>query len=125
MGVVMITHNMGVVAECADRVLVMYAGKIVEEGGVDAVFEHPRHPYTEGLLASIPALDDERPRLRTIPGTLPSLAALPPGCRFQPRCAYAEPRCMASVPPLFDAGDGQRAACILHEPARRAVEAVR
>jgi oligopeptide/dipeptide ABC transporter ATP-binding protein len=125
MGVVMITHNMGVVAECADRVLVMYAGKVVEEGSVDAVFEHPRHPYTEGLLASIPALDDERPRLRTIPGTLPSLAALPPGCRFQPRCTYAEPRCAASVPPLFRAGEGQRAACVLHDPARHPVEAAR
>jgi peptide/nickel transport system ATP-binding protein/oligopeptide transport system ATP-binding protein len=118
MAVLMITHNMGVVAECADRVLVMYAGKIVEEGTVDAVFERPRHPYTEGLLASIPSLDDDRARLQTIAGTLPSLAALPPGCRFAPRCPYVEPACHAAPPPLFPAGPGQRAACILRDPAR-------
>jgi oligopeptide/dipeptide ABC transporter ATP-binding protein len=118
MAVVLITHNMGVVAECADRVLVMYAGKIVEEGSVEAVFERPRHPYTEGLLASIPSLDDDRKRLRTIPGALPSLATLPSGCRFQPRCSYAEPACAVAPPPLFPTGAGQRAACILCDPAR-------
>src|SRR5689334_16595616 len=80
MAIIVITHNMGVVAETADRVLVMYAGRIVEEGPVDAVFENPSHPYTEGLLASIPSLDDDRARLQTIAGTLPSLSALPPGC---------------------------------------------
>jgi oligopeptide/dipeptide ABC transporter ATP-binding protein len=118
MAILLITHNMGVVAECADRVLVMYAGKIVEEADVDAIFEHPKHPYTEGLLSSIPSLDDDRARLRTIPGTLPSLAGLPPGCRFAPRCPHAMPACAAATPPLFATGGGQRAACILHEPAR-------
>jgi oligopeptide/dipeptide ABC transporter ATP-binding protein len=118
MAIMLITHNMGVIAECADRVVVMYAGKIVEEAPADAIFERPSHPYTEGLLASIPSLEDEKPRLRTIPGTLPALAALPRGCRFEPRCAYAEPACSAIVPPLFDTGAGQRAACILRDPAR-------
>jgi oligopeptide/dipeptide ABC transporter ATP-binding protein len=118
MAIVMITHNMGVVAECADRVLVMYAGKIVEEAPVDRLFDRPLHPYTEGLLASIPSLEEERRRLRTIPGTLPSLAQLPPGCRFAPRCPYAMPDCSRTTPPLFGAAEGHRVACLLHDPAR-------
>jgi oligopeptide/dipeptide ABC transporter ATP-binding protein len=123
MAIILITHNMGVIAECADRVLVMYAGKVVEEAPVEAVFEHPQHPYTEGLLASIPSLDDDQPRLRTIPGTLPSLVGLPPGCRFAPRCSYAEPACSTATPPLFETGGGQRVACILRDPERLIAEA--
>jgi peptide/nickel transport system ATP-binding protein/oligopeptide transport system ATP-binding protein len=118
MAIMLITHNMGVIAECADRVVVMYAGKIVEEAPADAIFERPSHPYTEGLLASIPSLEDDKPRLRTIPGTLPALTGLPRGCRFEPRCAYAEAACATMPPPLFDTGAGQRAACILRDPAR-------
>jgi oligopeptide/dipeptide ABC transporter ATP-binding protein len=114
MAVIIITHNMGVVAEMADRVLVMYAGKIVERAGVDDLFEKPAHPYTRGLLDSIPAIDETRLRLRTIPGMLPNPAALPPGCRFAPRCAWQIAACAAAAPPL-DSVDGAReheAACI-------------
>jgi oligopeptide/dipeptide ABC transporter ATP-binding protein len=112
MAIIIITHNMGVVAETADRVLVMYAGKIVEEAGVDALFEAPAHPYTRGLLESIPSLDDERTRLHTIPGALPNPAALPRGCRFAPRCAWRIPACEAALPPLVDLRPGHAAACI-------------
>jgi oligopeptide/dipeptide ABC transporter ATP-binding protein len=114
MAIVIITHNMGVVAETADRVLVMYAGKIVEQAGVDALFETPAHPYTRGLLESIPSLDDERTRLHTIPGTLPNPAMLPPGCRFAPRCAWRLPECEAGLPPLVEVRPGHDAACIRH-----------
>jgi peptide/nickel transport system ATP-binding protein/oligopeptide transport system ATP-binding protein len=103
---------MGVVAEMADRVIVMYAGKIVEEAPVDALFEHPAHPYTRGLLDSIPALEDERVRLHTIPGVLPSPAALPPGCRFAPRCAWRIAACEAALPALAQVTQGHEAACI-------------
>ncbi|HEX3500124.1 MAG TPA: ABC transporter ATP-binding protein [Stellaceae bacterium] len=114
MAVIIITHNMGVVAEMADRVLVMYAGKIVERAGVDDLFEKPAHPYTRGLLDSIPAIDEVRIRLRTIPGMLPNPAALPPGCRFAPRCAWQVAACTAAPPPLDPVGDavGHQAACI-------------
>jgi peptide/nickel transport system ATP-binding protein len=114
MAVIIITHNMGVVAEMADRVLVMYAGKIVERACVDDLFEKPAHPYTRGLLGSIPALDETRSRLRTIPGTLPNPAALPPGCRFAPRCAWQIAACTAAAPPLdpIDGAAGHEAACI-------------
>jgi oligopeptide/dipeptide ABC transporter ATP-binding protein len=114
MAVIIITHNMGVVAEMADRVLVMYAGKIVERAGVDDLFEKPAHPYTRGLLDSIPAIDEVRVRLRTIPGMLPNPAALPPGCRFAPRCAWQIAACAAAPPPLDSVGDaaGHQAACI-------------
>jgi peptide/nickel transport system ATP-binding protein/oligopeptide transport system ATP-binding protein len=116
MAVIIITHNMGVVAEMADRVLVMYAGKIVEQAPVDDLFETPAHPYTRGLLDSIPSIDDERERLRTIPGMLPNPAALPPGCRFAPRCSWRIPACAAATPPLDPAGAGygadHDAACI-------------
>jgi len=116
MAVIIITHNMGVVAEMADRVLVMYAGKIVEQASVDDIFETPAHPYTRGLLDSIPSIDDERERLRTIPGMLPNPAALPPGCRFAPRCFWRIPACAAGTPPLDPAGPGygadHDAACI-------------
>jgi len=113
MAVIIITHNMGVVAEMADRVLVMYAGKIVERAGVDDLFEKPAHPYTRGLLDSIPAIDETRTRLRTIPGMLPNPAALPPGCRFAPRCAWQIAACNAGNPPLDRAeGPDHQAACI-------------
>ncbi len=112
MGIMMITHNMGVVAEIADRVIVMYAGKIVERAAVNELFEHPSHPYTRGLLDSIPSLTDDRERLKTIPGTLPNPAAVPPGCRFEPRCAWRIQACAAAVPPLADVGAGHDSACI-------------
>ena len=114
MAIMIITHNMGVVAEVADRVIVMYAGKIVERAGVKALFEHPSHPYTRGLLESIPSLEDDRQRLKTIPGALPNPAAPPPGCRFEPRCGFRLEACRVAVPPLADIGGGHDSACIRH-----------
>jgi len=112
MAIVIITHNMGVVAEMADRVIVMYAGRIVERAPVGELFERPVHPYTRGLLESIPALADDRDRLKTIPGTLPNPATLPPGCRFEPRCRWRIAACAAAVPPLIPLREGHESACI-------------
>ncbi len=98
--IMLITHDLGVVAEMADRVIVMYAGQIVEEAPVAAVFARPEHPYTVGLLGSIPRLDKKRGRLPAIEGTVPSPLAMPPGCRFAPRCPFADTRCEAEAPPL-------------------------
>ncbi|HEY0886509.1 MAG TPA: ABC transporter ATP-binding protein [Ramlibacter sp.] len=112
MGVILITHDLGVVAQVVDRVIVMYAGQIVEEGAVDAVFERPSHPYTGLLLQSIPALDDEQERLPTIAGMVPGLANLPPGCRFHPRCPSARAACRERAPTPVDISPGHRAACI-------------
>jgi oligopeptide/dipeptide ABC transporter ATP-binding protein len=104
--IVLITHDMGVVAENADRVVVMYAGRKVEEADVDDLFDYPAHPYTKGLLAAIPHLDDAaradagRVRLNEIKGMVPSLAHLPPGCSFAPRCGFASDRCREDFPPL-------------------------
>jgi len=111
MAVVIITHNMGVIAEFADRMLVMYAGRVAEQGAVDTVFTHPRHPYTVGLLRSTPRLDRDEARLTTIPGVLPQLSDTMPGCRFAPRCARRTDVCVLSKPPLLDVGAGQQAAC--------------
>ena len=112
MAVVLITHDLGVVAEVAHRVLVMYAGKVVETAPSDAIFARPFHPYTEGLLASIPRLEGPISRLDAIPGQVPPPDAMPAGCRFAPRCRYAEPACAASPPPLAPRGEGRAAACI-------------
>ena len=111
MAVVIITHNMGVIAEFADRVLVMYAGRVAEEGPVDAVFTSPRHPYTVGLLGSTPDLAHDSHRLATIPGVLPQLSETMPGCRFAPRCARRTEQCLREKPPLVSVGENQRAAC--------------
>jgi oligopeptide/dipeptide ABC transporter ATP-binding protein len=91
---------------------VMYAGRIVERAPVSELFERPAHPYTRGLLESIPALGDERDRLKTIPGTLPNPAALPPGCRFEPRCRWRIAACAAAVPPLMPLRQDHESACI-------------
>ena len=111
MAVVIITHNMGVIAEFADRVLVLYAGRVAEQGAVDAVFSTPRHPYTVGLLGSTPSLEREDARLTTIPGVLPQLWQTLPGCRFAPRCGRRTDACTAARPPLVDFAGGQRVAC--------------
>ncbi|HWP35724.1 MAG TPA: ABC transporter ATP-binding protein [Thermodesulfobacteriota bacterium] len=109
---VIITHNLGVVARYADRVNVMYAGKIVERAPAAALYARPRHPYTLGLLRSVPRLDrPRRERLDPIPGQPPDLSRLPPGCSFRPRCRFAIPRCAAEVPPLAPVEDGHLAAC--------------
>ena len=120
MAVIMITHDLGVVAEFADRVNVMYAGRIVESGPVETIFERPAHPYTEALLASIPQLDGEAKRLPVIEGTVPSPFAMPSGCRFAPRCRFAIPLCTAAVPALARVSDGQHAACVRTPEERRA-----
>jgi peptide/nickel transport system ATP-binding protein len=111
--VMLITHDMGVIAETADRVAVMYAGRIAEIGPVANVIRHPAHPYTEGLMASIPSLEHRVDRLRQIDGSMPRLDALPAGCRFNPRCAKAFDRCQTELPELLPAGPTQ-AACWLH-----------
>jgi peptide/nickel transport system ATP-binding protein len=98
--VLLITHDMGVIAETCDRVAVMYAGRIVEIGPVDEVIRHPAHPYTAGLMASVPTLDGDVERLAQIAGALPELDALPPGCAFHPRCPKASPRCAEERPEL-------------------------
>jgi peptide/nickel transport system ATP-binding protein len=118
MAVLLITHAMGVVAEVAQRVVVMYAGQVIEEGTVEEVFERPWHPYTQGLIRSIPRIDADASRgsrLVSIPGTVPSLVEPPPGCRFAPRCAYAREACRQATPALREVGTGHRVACILEE----------
>ena len=112
--VILITHNLGVVARYVDRINVMYAGRIVERGGLAEIFSDPKHPYTEGLLASVPRLDKPKgARLVPIEGMPPDLSGLPPGCAFHDRCAYVRDRCLADVPPLLPVGgDSEReAAC--------------
>ncbi len=116
--ILMITHDLGVIAETADRVVVMYAGKVVEEAVTVPLFEDPKHPYTRGLLRSIPKLGDRsrsgRQRLSEIEGMVPSLYSLPPGCPFAPRCEHAMGICRENPPELLEAGEGHRVRCWLH-----------
>jgi oligopeptide/dipeptide ABC transporter ATP-binding protein len=116
LSLLLISHDLGVVASLADRVAVMYAGRIVETGLVRDVFHQPQHPYTRGLLASIPT-GTPGERLRAIEGTVPSLGALPAGCAFHPRCPDRFPRCTASAPQDYGVGPGHTARCFLHDPA--------
>ena len=114
--ILLITHDLGIVAETADRVAVMYAGRIVELGSVFVLFERPRHPYTRGLLDAIPHLDDlqggqHRERLNEIPGIVPPLTRLPPGCRFAPRCRLADDRCRQEYPPFQQDSEEHWVAC--------------
>jgi len=109
----LITHDMGVIAETCDRVAVMYAGRIVEIGPVQQVIHAPAHPYTVGLMASIPDIETDLERLAQIDGTMPRLDAIPPGCAFHPRCPRVFERCRVERPELVDA-DTSRAACWLH-----------
>ncbi len=118
-----ITHDLGVVAQIADRVAVMYAGRIVEEGPAAEVLRHPRHPYTEGLLRAAPRLTREKSV--PIPGTVPALDALPPGCAFAPRCSYRVAECDAAMPELIHAAgasENHRARCILAESGDQKIE---
>ena len=110
--VMLVTHDMGVIAETCDRVAVMYAGRIAEVGPVGDVINRPAHPYTIGLMGSIPAMDEDRERLTQIDGAMPRLNAIPRGCAFNPRCPQAFDRCKAERPDLMDAG-ATRAACWL------------
>ncbi len=113
---VWITHDLTVIAGLADRVAVMYAGRIVEEGSVDSVLDHPRHPYTQGLIGSVPSTGARGTRLAQIPGSAPSLANLPKGCAFAPRCSSVMDICHVAAPPLFTS-ETTRAACFLVDPA--------
>nr|WP_207483716.1 ABC transporter ATP-binding protein [Arenibaculum pallidiluteum] len=125
MSMLFVTHNLGVVAEIAHEVAVMYAGRVVEQAGVEAIFAHPRHPYTEGLIACIPRLRRHAPgqqrdrepggrrhRLVAIPGSIPSPAALPPGCAFAPRCSRAVDACRLEIPDLVEVAPGHRSRCL-------------
>jgi peptide/nickel transport system ATP-binding protein len=116
--VMLVTHDMGVIAETADRVAVMYAGRIMEIGPVGDVIHRPQHPYTAGLMGSIPSIVEERERLTQIDGAMPRLTAIPSGCAFHPRCAQAFDRCLHERPELFAAG-ATRAACWLRAPHAR------
>jgi oligopeptide/dipeptide ABC transporter ATP-binding protein len=122
-GTILITHDLGLIAEMADRVVVMYAGRVVEVGDVFTIFHEPRHPYTLGLMASLPRLDAERERLAPIPGQPPSLIDIPPGCAFHPRCRLRQgrERCRTETPPLYEVGTEHRSACHFYDevPALR------
>ena len=120
MSVLLITHDLGVVAESTSRVIVMYAGEIVEQAGVRELFAKPHHPYTEGLMAAMPRAGTKRERLTVIPGAVPSPYEWPKGCRFHERCPYAWERCKQEHPPLYQIGAGHVARCHLAvEPERR------
>jgi len=126
-GMILITHDLGVIAEMADRVAVMYAGRIVEIGSVRDIFRRPRHPYTAGLLRSLPRIDATSDRLESIPGQLPGLADMPPGCRFHPRCALGagRRRCQEERPALVPTGEAGRAAACHFQDEMAAAAALR
>ena len=122
MAMIFVSHDLGVVSEIADRVIVMYGGQVVESGRTSDVFDQPLHPYTEGLLRSIPRVTARTPRLAVIPGSVPSPIAWPSGCRFHPRCPYRWARCEVETPPLFEIERGEKrmSRCWLEdEPERR------
>ncbi len=114
--IIFITHDFGIVAHMCDRVAVMYAGRIVEEGDVRQIFNNPSHPYTEALINSVPKMEEKMDRLYSIPGQPPALWDLPGGCAFAPRCPYVHDRCHETYPEIFEVGDGQLSACWLREP---------
>ena len=118
----LITHDMGVIAETCDRVAVLYAGRVAEIGPVHQVINQPAHPYTSGLMAAIPDMSVDRERLNQIDGAMPRLNAIPPGCAFNPRCPRVMDRCKLERPDLLDAG-ATRAACWLHDTRTTGVPA--
>jgi oligopeptide/dipeptide ABC transporter ATP-binding protein len=125
MAILLITHDLGVVADMADEVVVMYGGKVVERGSVETLFRSPQHPYTEGLLHSIPVLGmTQAEPLRVIRGMVPSALSWPPGCRFATRCDYAFERCHHEIPPLFTTQPGHESACWLCEQGPRSAVGV-
>ncbi|KON89691.1 peptide ABC transporter ATP-binding protein [Sporosarcina globispora] len=115
--IIMITHDLGVVAEVCERVIVMYAGKIVEEAPVEEIFKNPKHPYTRGLLQSVPDVREKKERLYSIPGNVPKPGSIKTGCRFAARCEYVHDRCMTESPPLYNVEEAERhtVRCFLHE----------
>lgn len=118
MAILLITHDLGVVAEVCDRVIVMYAGQIVEEAPIDTLFEDPRHPYTKGLISSTPKIGETKDRLHTIEGTVPQLSEMPKGCRFASRCSEAMDLCLRESPPLIDLSEQVRCRCWLYPNTR-------
>ena len=121
-GILLITHDLGVVAETCSRVIVMYAGNIVEEAPVKELFASPQHPYTEGLIASVPRLGKRLHRLPSIPGSVPDLSVMPEGCRFAPRCKYAQDSCKQKLPELQTVSEGHRCACPFYRNAREGAQ---
>lgn len=119
--ILLITHDLGVVADVCDRIVVMYAGKVVEEGSVRTIFNHPQHPYTEGLIRSVPNMYEKRERLYSIPGNVPKPGSLEKGCLFAPRCPYAFDRCTAESPQLLETEDSHQVRCFLHEKSEQEV----
>ncbi|MET0605728.1 MAG: ABC transporter ATP-binding protein [Beijerinckiaceae bacterium] len=120
LAVMLITHNLGVVAQLCSHVAVMYAGNIVESGKVDAVLSAPKHPYTQALLAAVPGRSAVRGALSALAGSVPNLLRPPPGCRFAPRCPHAMPRCDAGAPPMIGVAAGQQVACVLYDKTAEA-----
>ena len=120
MAIILITHDLGIVAEMADEVAVMYSGRVVERAPGPAIFDDPQHPYTLGLLGSIPKIEETRDRLLAIEGTVPPPFDLPSGCRFHPRCVFADAACAAQDPPLREINESHRVAC-LHAPVEALV----
>ncbi len=118
--ILLITHDMGVIAEMCDNVAVMYAGQIVEYTDVNTLFDEQLHPYTEGLLAAIPVLGEVRDTLAVIPGSVPNLINLPPGCKFHPRCPYVKEMCLGAVPPLVEVVPGHKVRCFMRLPETKA-----
>ena len=121
-GILLITHDLGVVAETCSRVIVMYAGNIVEEAPVKELFANPQHPYTEGLIASVPRLGKRLHRLPSIPGSVPDLSVMPEGCRFAPRCKYAQDSCKQKLSELQTVAEGHRCACPFYRNAREGAQ---
>ena len=114
-GILFITHDLGVVAEIADRVVVLYSGYKVEEGPVKQIFRNPQHPYTKGLLSCVPNVDNQDMVIRPIPGTMPNITEAIPGCRFHPRCTLATERCRSKLPPELACGEGHSVSCFALE----------
>ncbi|MFB5662281.1 ABC transporter ATP-binding protein [Alteribacillus sp. HJP-4] len=117
--IMLITHDLGVVAEMCDRVAVMYAGKVVEEGSVRAIFKDPKHPYTQGLIDSVPDMREKKERLYSIPGNVPKPGSIKEGCPFAPRCEHAYDRCVEETPVLLPAENGQKVRCWLYHDEKR------
>lgn len=117
--IILITHDMGAIAEMADRVMVMYAGRAIEEGETNEILDNPKHPYTDGLINCVPHMEEtpphDRPPLNEIPGVVPPLTELGAGCAFAPRCSHASNQCTQRTPPVRDFGNGHRVSCWLHE----------
>ena len=113
--IMLITHDLGVVAEMCDHVVVMYSGKVVEEGDAESIFAKPLHPYTKGLMNSIPKLTDDLEFLESIEGSVPNPLKLPQGCYFNPRCKYATDECREKQPELKDMGNGHKVSCFVAE----------